>query len=350
MRRRAQALLAAAVLIVALIPGAASGERTLALSTGSFEFNVAAGQSGSGEVIVMNPGDETLDVLIYAGNQVIGPDGKPTFDIPAPGTPGGASNPASWLQVRMSKDMRSAGNVPFITLKPKERVPVHFDFTVPEDVPPGDHQILLFFEMRPPKASKDSQAQAVVSGRLAARLHIRVKGEVIERLAIKPFVVRTFVVGDAIPYSLAVRNEGNVDKMIEAKVTVISSSGRELLVHDVATETAVYAGAMVEKQGVLKPAATLLGRYTVRLDVHYPREGAQTNIPGVISEERTVWAVPLWLAIALVVVLGGFGMWVSWRQSVRAAERRLERKREARRARLARERAAIEGDQFQASE
>jgi hypothetical protein len=330
-------------------PSAASAECTLALSTGSFDFQVAAGQKGQGSVIVMNPSKEPIEVYIYAGNQVVDEEGRVSFEIPKPGEMGGAGNPASWLQVKMSSEMKSRGNVPYIELDPNERKHVEFTFEVPEGVPPGDHQILLFFEMAPPKNVSADKAHAVVSGRLAARIRIRVKGEIVERLLIKPFVVRSFIIGDRVPYSYAVRNEGNIDKIVQATVTLQAPSGAEL-VSQQATETTVYAGAMAENAGVLRPGGMMLGKHTVRLEVEYPREGAQTDIRERLTEQRTVWVVPLWLAIAVIVSAGGFAMWASWRASVKAATRRIEReRREVRRA--SRVRAdRDEGDQSHTSE
>lgn len=344
MRRRAALAVCLAVVAALLVPGSASAERTLALSTGSFEFQVAAGQTGKGSVIVMNPSKEPIEVYIYAGNQVVDEQGRVSFEIPKPGEVGGIENPASWLEVTMSSDMKSRGNVPYIELDPNERKEVGFTFEVPEGVPPGDHQILLFFEMAPPKDVKADEAHAVVSGRLAARIRIRVKGEIVERLLIKPFVVRSFIIGDRVPFSYAIRNEGNIDKIVRARVTLTASSGAELVSQE-QTETTVYAGAMAENAGVVRPPGMMLGRYTVRLDVEYPREGAQTDIPERLSEQRTVWVVPLWLAIGVILVLGGLAMWASWRASVKAATRKIERERREARRRDARARAEAASDE-----
>lgn len=356
MKAKVHALAVLVAALVLVVPSAAYAERTLALSTGSFEFQVAAGQRGEGSVIVMNPSKEPIEVYIYAGNQVVDEEGRVFFEIPKPTEMGGVKNPASWLQVKMSSEMKSRGNVPYIELAPNERMQVEFEFEVPEGVPPGDHQILLFFEMAPPKDVSATEAHAVVSGRLASRIHIRVKGEIIERLLIKPFVVRSFIIGDRVPYSYAVRNEGNIDKIIRATVTLQAASGREL-VSQQATEATVYAGAMTENAGVLRPGEMMLGKHTVRLDVEYPREGAQTDIPERLTEQRTVWVVPLWLAIAVIVVAGGLAMWASWRASLRAATRKIERERreargeQAERASAFRESAELgKVDQSQVSE
>ncbi|MCE5203615.1 MAG: DUF916 domain-containing protein, partial [Actinomycetia bacterium] len=175
MLRRGVALVVSSALLVALLPGVAVARRTLALSTGTFEFTVAAGQTAKGSAVVLNSGDEPLEVLVYAGNQVVGKDGTVTYEVPTPGEPTSLDNPASWMRLDLGKSVKSLGNVPYIEMAPGERSRVDFEFTVPDDVPPGDYQIMLFFEMVPPNPKAGEQAQAVVSGRLAARIRVRVQ-------------------------------------------------------------------------------------------------------------------------------------------------------------------------------
>lgn len=333
MLRRPVALAAALVLAATLlIPAPAIAERTLALSAGTFDFSVAAGQTASGSVLVMNSGDEPLEVLVYAGNQTVDPDGTVRFVVPTPGEGQTLDNPASWMRLDLGESVKSAGNVPFIELAEGQRAPVDFEFTVPEGVPPGDYQIMLFFEMSMPPAT-DDQAQTAVSGRLAARIRVRVEGEVIQRLEIKPFYVRTWVLGDTIPFTLMLQNSGNVDTVANAKVTVSSSSGREVISSPILEETTVYARSNNETSGALASSGLLLGKYTVKAEVEYPREGDATLPPEVLTETRTVWVLPLWFAIAVVVIVGGAAIWLSWRQAVKSAQRKADTAREARRRR-----------------
>ncbi|PKQ37686.1 MAG: hypothetical protein CVT59_06505 [Actinobacteria bacterium HGW-Actinobacteria-1] len=332
LRRKCAVLVIVMLASALLLPTPALAERTLALSTGTFDFNVAAGQTAKGSVLVMNSGDEPLEVLVYAGNQVVDADGTVRFIVPTPGGGQTLDNPSSWMRLDLGESVKSAGNVPFIELAAGQRSPVEFEFTVPDGVPPGDYQIMLFFEMSMPPKTQD-QAQATVSGRLASRIHIRVEGEVVQRLEIKPFYVRGFVLGSTIPYTLMLQNSGNVDSVASAKVTVSSTSGREVMSSSLLSSTTVYARSNTETSGVLAPTGTLFGKYTVKVDVEYPREGTSTVPPEILSETRTVWAIPLWFAIGVVVVVGGLAIWASWRQAVKAAERKANARRATRRTR-----------------
>lgn len=337
--RRALLVAIAAVMLVAVLPGAAVAERTIGLSTGTFEFSVVAGKGGSGRVVVMNNGDENLSVLIYAANQKVDKSGAITYEVPNRDDQALQYNPASWIRLEIGKSTKALGNTPYIDMVPGEQVPVAFDLLVPEGTPPGDHQILLFFEMMSGAKPTEGEAASQVSGRVGARLAVRVKGEIVEKLEVRPFVTRGLVLGTSLPYTMVVRNGGNTDKPIRARIVVLDSNLNEIQSSDVATEAIVFAGSDAEYKGVLRTPRQLVGKYTMRLEVEYPREGSGVDIPETIKIDKAVWVLPLWLAIALVVMVGASLMWVSWRQTVRTAERRITRRREARPT-MARERTA----------
>lgn len=324
--RKTLLLVLATVMIVAILPGAAIAERTLGLSTGKFEFTVAAGQKGSGDVVVMNSGDEALQVLIYAANQRVDDKGQVIYEVPSPEDTDLIGNPASWLRLEIEADQKALGNTPYIELEPGERVPVHFEFEVPEGVPPGDHQIMLFFQMIAEEAPKDSSGTAV-SGRLGSRIRVRVKGDIVERIEVRPFAVRSFIIGDVIPYTLLIRNDGNIDKTVNGRIMLLDGSENELESSTIATDTTVFAGSNVELSGSLGEKQSRIGRFTARFEMEYPKEGSDSSVPEIIVEERSFIIVPMWLAVALILVVGGVALWLSWRMSVKSAEHRIERKR-----------------------
>ncbi|MDO9556642.1 MAG: hypothetical protein Q7J82_03565 [Coriobacteriia bacterium] len=324
-RRRLTVIALACMLAVALLPGTAVAERTLGLSTGSFDFSVAPGGSGEGELVVMNDGDETLDVLVYSGVQVIDEKGGVTYEVPNRTSEGFASNPTAWISIQIPSSTQSLGNTPLITLAPGERTPVKFSFTVPEEVAPGDHQMLLFFEMLTPDDTSEGSS-AKVAGRLGARIRIRVQGELVERMDVRPFSVRSPILGNEMPWVFLIRNEGNIDKMVTARLALLDGDENEVWGSAVASETVVYAGTNLERSGVAEGIPTL-GRFTARLTVEYPREGASpgSTIQDQVVKDRTVWIAPLWLAIVVVVVVALILMYLSWKQAVRAAHRRVRR-------------------------
>ncbi len=333
---RKVSLLAALLLLLGLMaPGSATAVRTIGLSTGTFDFSVAAGKGGSGEVVVMNNGDEDLSVLIYSANQKVDAAGAITYEVPDRDDQGLQYNPASWLRIKIGKDTRTLGNTPYIELTPGEQVPVSFEMVVPKGTPPGDHQVLIFFEMRSDAESEQGEATPQVSGRVGARISVRVEGEIVEKIDVRPFATKGFVLGQTLPYTFVLLNEGNIDKPFDARITLLDSNLNEVSSSEVATDGVVYAGTNIEFSDALRTPKQLIGKYTMRLEIDYPREGSDVDIPETLKIDKTVWILPLWLAIAVVVVIGAVLIWASWRQSVQSAERRIDRKRREDQARQA---------------
>ncbi|TDB37751.1 MAG: hypothetical protein D9V44_06740 [Actinobacteria bacterium] len=333
--RKISLLFALLLLVGVVVPSPASATRTIGLSTGTFDFSVAAGKGGTGEVVVMNNGDEDLSVLIYAANQKVSESGAISYEVPNRDDQGLQYNPASWLQIKIGKKTQTFGNTPYIELVPGEQVPVSFEMLVPEGTPPGDHQVLLFFEMRSDAKSQQGEAASQVSGRVGARISVRVEGDIVEKIDVRPFATKGFILGQALPYTFVLLNEGNIDKPFTAKLMLLDSNLAEVASSNVATESVVYAGTSIEFSDVLHTPKQLIGKYTMRLQVYYPREGSDVNIPETLKLDKTVWIVPLWLAIAVVVVVGLALIWASYKQSVHSAERRIEKRRQEEEARRA---------------
>lgn len=323
--RRALCLVVACAAL-ASVPGIAYAERTIGLTTGRFDFSVAAGQSQGGSLEVINSGDEPLTVLVYAGNQAVDVHGEITYTVPSRDDPDFLYSPASWIRLDIGAETGAIGNIPYIKLEPGESAPVDFEIDVPDGVPPGDHQIIIFFEMSDRPETPEGTGTSATTGRIGCRIRVRVQGEIVERMEVRPFWVRGVVMGESVPWSYALRNGGNVDKVVDARLILLDGSGNEILASRVATETSIYAGALSENAGVLDTLRQLVGRYTMRLEVTYPREGqGAADVPELIAEERSVWIVPLWLAITAIVLAGGLLLWLSWRQAVRSAQRRVDR-------------------------
>jgi len=320
----------ALVVLMAVLPGAAHAEKTLGISTGKFEFSVASGEGGSGELYVVNDGDEPIEVLVYAANQTVDENGEISYQVPSRDDPGLAFDPANWMSIKTPTSNQTVGNTPMIELLPGESAPVEFTFTVPQGVPPGDHQVILFFEMvGEPRELQETGAEIV--GRVGARVRVRVQGEVVERLEVRPFVLRTLIIGSKAPFTFVIRNAGNTDKQVSVNMMMLDGSGNEVSASTIVTETVVYAGTVAEHSGVLDPEVSL-GRFTARLVVDYTRESATgAALTDALIEERTVWVFPLWLVIVVISGVGLALVYWSWRAAVRKAERRT-RKRHERRA------------------
>jgi hypothetical protein len=318
MRRIAASL--ALVLLVSVVWASTAGaadKRALSLSASKFGFAAEPGQKGTGEVFVINEGTEPISVRIYAANQVIAEDGSATYVVPDLNV-NRLSSPASWVTYKLPPDAKSVANIPYINIEPNERVPVPFTVTVPEQATPGDRQAVLFFEMFSPSEAEGGTTR--VNARLGARIKTRVKGEVVEKVTIQPFTMPAWVVGSLPAYAFTMRNEGNVDEQIGARMVVLDRSGNELSSSQVVTDTPLYASTSREQSGELQLPGLPLGPQRIRLIVSYVGD---SGLDKSVEEDRTVWAVPMWLLVAGAVLLVVLLVMVVWSASRRTTQRKM---------------------------
>lgn len=348
---RLQRLLVAAlaVALMCALPTAAGAaeSRSLGLSATTFDFSAAPGSVGKGELFVINEGATPMFVKVYTANQEIKADGTVEYVTP-PVDANPLASPASWLRVILPNDAKAQGNIPYIELEAGARVPVSFEVEVPKGATPGDRQAILFFEMFEPSEAPEA-GTARVNARIGARVKTRVEGAVVERLEVRPFQVPTFVFGDRDAYSFALRNTGNVDALVTARLLVLDSSKNERFASEVLTETPVYANAIRAFDGNLDLSNATLGRFTVRLEVDYPSaEAGSQGLVKSLQEEATVWVIPVWLAVAAIVAIGLLAMLVTWSSGRKSAERRLREERLAMREERVRMREAAVEDEHDA--
>jgi len=292
-----------AVLLVALLfalgaPATAYAEKTIGLSSGTFEFTVEPGQNGEGEVVVSNDGDEPLKALVYVSDLTVSETGEQTFTTPDRQNATSQATPATWFRIYMPADSKAVGNTPYLELEPGEKIPIAFEFAPPGGTAPGDHNVVIFFEMFE-FAGETEGAGAQVSGRLGTRVALRVNGQVVEKLTIRPFEVPGFVIGREVPFRFVVKNEGNLNKRVEVTAAVLSRSQTAVVQSVVATDTTIFPGSGREFTGSLVTGGSGIGPHTVEVKVTYLQDGAQ--FPSELVETRSVWLIPLWL-----VVLVGF--------------------------------------------
>lgn len=299
--------------------------KTVALSSGSFSFEVEPGLSGQGEITVINDGDEPIKVLVYIADVATDENGAMTYPLPER-----TGTPASWFRVFMPTDSKSAGNTPYLELAVDQRVPVKFDFSPPAGTAPGDHNLVMFFEMF--DFADNVEGSAVqVAGRIGARIALRVNGEVIEKMVVRPFEVPAFRVGTSVPYRFVVANGGNLNKGIEAWVTLLDRNEKEVASSQVASETTVLARSNLEFSDALDTVSGRIGPHTLEVRVQYSQEDAE--FPTEIIEQRTIWLIPVWLLIAVAVLVFVLALWIAVRFTRGSRSRSRDTERSARTAR-----------------
>lgn len=314
-----------AIAMLVAVPASTYGIKTLALSTASFQFDVAGGKTVGGKIVVANDGDEPIKVLVYAANQDVDEQGGVTYVAPNRADLSSMASPATWAKVTMPADSKSAGNIPYVELDPDEEVPIKFSFTPPQGVAPGDHNAMIFFEMFDFPEGGDS-SQSIVTGRLGARVRLRVAGDIVEQAEIRPFDLPPFVVGDSIPFEFTLRNLGNVDQRMTADVLMLNRGGEELARQTAIASKLVFANESLAASGTIVPPSPF-GRFTVRVlsqavdDDGVPIPGKQSLI-----KELSAWIVPMWMAVAAgvvaTVVVFGLIWTIAGRRAVRRSQKR----------------------------
>lgn len=282
-RLRRAALCVALVASLVALPGIAHAVKTIALSSGSFQFDVEPGGAGEGEVTVINDGDEPLKALVYVADVRVDSAGEQTFVPPQRQGTALMSTPASWFRLSMPSDSKSVGNTPYIELDPDERVAIRFEFTPPAGTAPGDHNVVIFFEMFE-LAEGAAGSSAQVTGRLGTRVALRVNGQVVEKLSLRPFVVPSYTTKSVVPYRFTVSNEGNINERVAISAAVFDGSENSAGASVVTTDTVVLARTGQQFIGDIPLSAQRFGRHTVEVRLSYVRDGDQ--LPTEIVEQR----------------------------------------------------------------
>jgi hypothetical protein len=119
------------------------------------------------------------------------------------------------------------------------------------------------------------------------------------------------------------RNDGNVDVDVGVRIVTLDRSENEKGSSEVLTTTPVYAGASLQREGTLELPGLAIGPQQVRLVAAYTGD---SGLAKSVEEDRSVWAAPLWLLIAVGVVIALLVLAGVWAASKRATERRIERR------------------------
>jgi hypothetical protein len=318
----AAAVIAMAAMLVA--PGSAFAVRKLALSNGSFKFSGAAGDTINGSIVVVNAGDEPIKVLVYSADQNVDGQGRLSFTVPSRADFSSTNLPSAWVRVNMPQNSQSVGNIPFIALTPKQRVPIDFSIKIPADVPPGDHNVMLFFEMFSGEGLGKG-AGAEISGRIGTRVQLRVKGSVIERLEMSRFAVPAFVIGQDVSTDFTVHDLGNTDQRVVANVRLLDRNDDAVTQIRPINNVLVFAGKNLESSGTLAPGKQLIGQYTASVEVVPVDENGQpvaSAAQNTVLEKKTVWILPLWLVVTIGALLALLFLWIIWSAGRRSALRR----------------------------
>lgn len=325
MRGRAGRRVAGSILGVALIaallvtPSSALAERTIALSTGTFEISLAPGGSATDGLLVANNGDEPITALVYTADVEIDEEGNQTYTRPSPTPENYLASPASWIRLKVPDSTKIVANTPYLEMEPGIELPVDFELVVPQNATPGDYNAVVFFEMFEFDEGSEG-AVSRVSGRIGARVDLRVVGEIVDDIKLTDLSARTFVIGDTTPFSVRVANEGNIDKKIDVSLTLLGTGESEEWSKVLEEGANVYAQRERLYDGAVSFDGVGFGKYTFRAAMDYDKEqgdGQGTVMPETVTVDRQIWVIPLWLAIVVLIVVGLPLIYLTYRVSTR---------------------------------
>ncbi len=317
---------------LAASPAIAFATRTIGLSSGTFSFEVPESGELTGSVVVSSEGDEAIKVMVYAADQKIDDKGNVSYVAPTRADINSLGNPSSWVKINMPADSKSIGNVPYLELAAGEKVPIKFALSVPKDTTPGDHNVLIFFESF--DLPEGGGSQSVISGRLGARIQLKVPGERFKKIEVRPFNVPAFVMNGEVPYDFTTMNQGNTDVRVGARILFLDRNGNTVAEQTPINGRTLFAGSNTLSTGTVLAQGFAVGPHKVRLDLtEVDDEGKAVNQGAdTITQEKTVWLIPLWLIIAagafVVIVL----VRVIWSAAARSTRRKAQREEEAMRA------------------
>lgn len=298
----------AAVLGVPGAPAAATGTVTWALSpadeTGpdgriSLRHVVDPGATVTDHVVLSNFSESERTFLVYAGDGTI--SGSGDFDI-AP-REAGPTAAGAWVRLGEVPGAEPAdGGGLRVTVPATTDVTIPLVVAVPDDAAPGDHPAGLVAELA------DDGATVQVAARVGVRLHLRVTGEVVARVAPDDLRVRhvpswnPFAPGEVhVEHDLV--NDGHVRLGATTTTTVAGPFGLGRTSAR-AEHREILPGGRVRVVTVLEAWPTV--RTSGRVEV-VPHAVGEDDVPADLAPvvvPVAVWSPP-WAQLALLVALAG---------------------------------------------
>ncbi len=330
------AIVSLALCVGLVVPSSAFAERTIGLSSGTFEPSLAPGQSASDLVMVANNGDEPFMALIYTADIVADEEGKQDYVRPAPGADNYLSSAASWIRLEIPDATKVVANTPYLEIAPGEEFPVKFEVVVPPGAAPGDYNAAIFFEMFDFAEVGGGGAVSRAQGRIGSRIDLRVVGDIVDKVEIGPLLASQFAWTNKTEFDLRVRNTGNIDNKITTGLALVGEGEEVVWTDELEADVNLYAGDDRTYGGGLNFEGVGFGKYTLRGIVEYQRElgDAQGTFEDASDTvERSIWVIPLWIIIVVIVILALPVLYVVYRVSTRGSRRVAARRSEREEAR-----------------
>lgn len=310
-------ILSALFLLVAIAP---NGAEALTLSPARFEIETSAGNTVTGEIILLNEQSEAKTFYSSFENfEANGDTGTPNF-VP------GKDGLASW----MTAD-------PSITLNPGEEKKLEFSIAVPQNARPGGYFAAVFWGTTPVESSTNNIS---VGARIGMLVLLRVSGDVEEAGGISEIDTESGeVLFSSLPIAITYLFTNDGDDRLNPTGTVVIRNVFGIKVTELDANPSdgnilprssrkykVDWGKPREKDGFLNTAFYQLkhfaiGPYKVTVDLTY---GAKAELTDKAS--KYIWFLPWQLLVIVFILL--LVAWATFVKIVKTRRRMLRRQRE----------------------
>ncbi len=247
----------------------------IGISPTSLTLDADAGQELTGQVTVLNPGDETINYRLYASNFFIRDESyEKDFDR------GDLEvvEPVSWFTLPESTRQ----------LEPQEQEQVTYTIQVPADAASQGYYGVIFAETIAPEADTTGVERRK---RVGALVYLTVNGDELRRDGqLVSFDTPRWLRQGPITADLRLRNDGNVHFPVTGEVRLKNALGR--VVHTAEVKSIILPDT-TRKLAVELPAGQPVGLYKVEGEVGYLDKSSDLGSRWVLV------AAPLWLGIWL---------------------------------------------------
>jgi len=265
-------------------------------------FNVTPGQTVTRSVRVINPVTRPLTLYprildFHTDNE----NGQPQFySIKEKNSPYAMSTWATFSK-------------PFLRVEPNEEEPFDVTITAPVDADPGGHYAAILFSTEEPKLDQDVSQIGVV-GLVGTLLLATVPGAIDQRLILQDFTGPRFLISPPANFTTLFSNLGNVHIAPSGEIKIRNWSG------DITKTLAINEGG-----GNVLPESKrrfentwqfdwkAFGKYTATAVAYYGSPEQQ------LTATRSFFVLPLWLIIAVTVLVILLAAWISRRRRQKPA-------------------------------
>ncbi|HUD11021.1 MAG TPA: hypothetical protein VMS08_01300 [Candidatus Saccharimonadia bacterium] len=252
-RSAAKSLAPALFALCLLLPGGqALAVQGFGITPPSQEITVTPGSSTTGQLTVLNDGDDSVNYRIYATNY--GVTGEQYQGVFTNAGKGPDISPLSWFTLPKGT----------LTVKAGQHSTFNYSISTPKEATVGGHYASVFVETIPPSNSQSAQIQRIT--RVGSLFYLTVSGALVQHGSLLPLQVPLLQSTSPITADLRLSNSGNVHFMVTASASLSTPFGKVGNPLDFRGEVLPDT---TRRFSISLPVKSPIGLYKVTVNVNY---------------------------------------------------------------------------------